>query len=302
MSVIYSVEGDFGGEFNSSQFHKEVVADVLIVTELYGINISGDTIELVFAAEIGVDERIELDNLSTSHAPVVEPEEVEYDEVEIADVTVPADVGLTFQDGDSTYMSMALVDGNKQITMGQQLSAQEVVVDKYLELKDIDEPVHPADGAGRLYKKTGSDGLWWKPDSAGTSVDVTEGGASASVAQQSVETDTLISTTNDDFSLMPGMEVVVRNGGSEDYTVVFSGEFESRERQDMLVAVSVNDVTISSTIRNMYMQSRNKQVCHTFLFKLASPLANGDQVCIFWLASNRREIKCRARTMMLLTS
>lgn len=43
-------------------------------------------------------------------------------------------------------------------------------------LKDIAEPSNPADAEGILFKKTGDDGIWWKPDSAGTAVDLTASG------------------------------------------------------------------------------------------------------------------------------
>lgn len=43
----------------------------------------------------------------------------------------------------------------------------------YIQLSDIAAPANPADTEGRLYKLTGNDGIWWKPDSAGTAVDLT---------------------------------------------------------------------------------------------------------------------------------
>lgn len=48
----------------------------------------------------------------------------------------------------------------------------------YIELNDITAPANPAAGEGRLYKKTGDDGLFWKPDAAGPEVDLTAGGSS----------------------------------------------------------------------------------------------------------------------------
>ena len=43
----------------------------------------------------------------------------------------------------------------------------------YVQLDDISAPGNPNDGEGRLYKKTGDDGLFWIPDSAGSEVDLT---------------------------------------------------------------------------------------------------------------------------------
>jgi hypothetical protein len=46
----------------------------------------------------------------------------------------------------------------------------------YIELVDETAPGNPSDGQGRLYKKTSDDGLFWKPDSAGPEVDLTDSG------------------------------------------------------------------------------------------------------------------------------
>lgn len=43
----------------------------------------------------------------------------------------------------------------------------------YLEFEDTSAPSNPSDGEGRLYKKTGDDGIFWKPDSAGAEIDLT---------------------------------------------------------------------------------------------------------------------------------
>ena len=48
-------------------------------------------------------------------------------------------------------------------------------VDGFIELEDTSAPVNPDDGAGRLYKKTGDDGLFWRPDSDGDETDLTAG-------------------------------------------------------------------------------------------------------------------------------
>ena len=43
----------------------------------------------------------------------------------------------------------------------------------YIKLSDISEPSNGNDGTGRLYKKLGDDGLFWKPDSTGSEIDLT---------------------------------------------------------------------------------------------------------------------------------
>lgn len=45
----------------------------------------------------------------------------------------------------------------------------------YMEFLDIGTPSNSADGAGKFYKKTGEDGVFWLPDSGGTEVDLTHG-------------------------------------------------------------------------------------------------------------------------------
>jgi len=49
----------------------------------------------------------------------------------------------------------------------------------YIELPDITAPSNPGAGLGRLYKKTGNDGIFWLPDGAGPEVDLTAGSAAA---------------------------------------------------------------------------------------------------------------------------
>lgn len=46
----------------------------------------------------------------------------------------------------------------------------------YIEIADVSAPSNPVDGKGRLYKKTGNDGLFWKPDSAGNEIDLSNAG------------------------------------------------------------------------------------------------------------------------------
>lgn len=50
----------------------------------------------------------------------------------------------------------------------------------YFQLNDITAPANPTNGQGRLYKKTGDDGIFWKPDSAGVEIDLTDGNVNTS--------------------------------------------------------------------------------------------------------------------------
>lgn len=47
----------------------------------------------------------------------------------------------------------------------------------FLQFNDISTPGNPLDTQGRIYKKTGNDGLFWIPDSGGLEVDLTAGAA-----------------------------------------------------------------------------------------------------------------------------
>ena len=66
-----------------------------------------------------------------------------------------------------------LLNTNSNVTFNQ------VAVNDFSEFSDITSPNNPGDGKGRLYKKTGNDGIWWKPDSSGQEVDLTESGTVA---------------------------------------------------------------------------------------------------------------------------
>lgn len=49
----------------------------------------------------------------------------------------------------------------------------------YIVLNDITAPSNPASGQGRLYKKIGNDGIFWKPETSGAEVDLTQVGTSS---------------------------------------------------------------------------------------------------------------------------
>ncbi len=66
----------------------------------------------------------------------------------------------------------------------------------YLEMSDASAPANPGAGKGRLYKKTGDDGLFWKPDAAGPEVDLTVA-TSAIDDLSDVDTTTVTPSTGD---------------------------------------------------------------------------------------------------------
>lgn len=80
--IIKSLNDDFGGEFNHSQFHDEIV-NSLIVTEFDGIISSVDEIQLLFTSELTIDEEVILDGLISNHVPIYRTFEEEFPTINI---------------------------------------------------------------------------------------------------------------------------------------------------------------------------------------------------------------------------
>ncbi len=93
--------------------------------------------------------------------------------------------------------------------------------DGYVEFADITAPANPGASLGRLYKKTGNDGIFWKPDAAGAEVDLTSaiGNVSSSVATFST-----ITTTSATHILATGMTITPVAGT---YIVIWSASVRS---------------------------------------------------------------------------
>jgi hypothetical protein len=86
----------------------------------------------------------------------------------------------------------------------------------YTELVDMIEPSNSIDGKGRLYKKTGSDGLWWLPDSGGSPIDVS---APPSISFESFDGYTTSSSTvSGSYVSVPWNEVPIIDAGSFSHT------------------------------------------------------------------------------------
>lgn len=88
--------------------------------------------------------------------------------------------------------SSLLVDGLSNIN-----GVNNINMNNYVQLSDISEPANPANGQGRLYKKTGDDGLFWLPDNGGSEVDLTDSGSSSVLTFERIDIDssTIISNT-----------------------------------------------------------------------------------------------------------
>jgi len=70
---IYSVLTNFGGLFDSGQFHQEIQADSSITTELIGINVNGDVIKINFVSDLSAGELIALNTLVTNYIYNTDP-------------------------------------------------------------------------------------------------------------------------------------------------------------------------------------------------------------------------------------
>lgn len=67
------------------------------------------------------------------------------------------------------------VQGNLDVLEGLDITGNTTTTG-YIQFTDIEAPTTPSDGTGRLYKKTGENGIWWKPDAAGSEIDLTSTG------------------------------------------------------------------------------------------------------------------------------
>ncbi|NHZ84325.1 MAG: hypothetical protein GWP19_00400 [Planctomycetia bacterium] len=89
----------------------------------------------------------------------------------------------------------------------------------YWQFNDITAPSNPFDGQGRLYKKTGNDGLFWLPDSGGNEVDLTVIGVDEKVGIDSGATPDYIGNAyNDGVLRITNTELSWADGG--DYVTI----------------------------------------------------------------------------------
>jgi hypothetical protein len=77
--------------------------------------------------------------------------------------------GLRVRDaGGTDYIKFITTNGSENIEV-----LQTIDFSNRLMFKDITAPSNPSSGEGLLYKKTGNDGIFWKPDASGVEVDLT---------------------------------------------------------------------------------------------------------------------------------
>jgi hypothetical protein len=132
-------------------------------------------------------------------------------------------------------------DSNDYIHINSTVPSIELL--QHIVIADNSEPNNPADGFGAMYKKTGNDGLFWKPDSSGVEVDLT-------TAPQYVRTPTTISyavlatdeiigvdTTNNAVSItLPQISTIGGTTNYRKYYIVDEGG-----------NANVNNITLATT-------------------------------------------------------
>jgi len=117
----------------------------------------------------------------------------------------------------------------------------------YIDLPDISAPSNPGNGMGRLYKKTGNDGLFWKPDLVGAEVDLTETSGGGSIDYYFASASSSISTTSNSYVQVNSMTLTPPSGI---YKVSFSCYGTgTRRNRDYSYAVFIDNSIVSNSER-----------------------------------------------------
>jgi hypothetical protein len=84
--------------------------------------------------------------------------------------------GYTISDGTLDYLTLTTTNASEEIKLHRNtsLTGNFAQTTGYIQVDDIAAPVNPADGQGRLYKKAGDRGVWWRPNSADDEVNLAD--------------------------------------------------------------------------------------------------------------------------------
>ncbi len=146
---------------------------------------------------VQVSDPLEVDDLDALTATTLLIGKATATKVEIADTTVVTEI-----QGPTDLLEGVDITGNGTLT-------------GYIEFADMTAPSNPADNFGRIYKKTGDDGVFWKPDSAGAEIDLT----SSPLSYYNITSDTIAATNSATYIPIDGMTVTPANST---YLVTFS--------------------------------------------------------------------------------
>jgi hypothetical protein len=161
---------------------------------------------------------------------------------------------LSITDGTVTYLTIDSVAD--KLLLPKAIVASEVVqcngaleVNNFVDLFDVAEPSNPSVGVGRLYKKAGDPGLWWRPDASGevynllSNVDTVETNSDAVINMTNASAQVLRCTNSSALVTvtLPGMIP----GSSYSYSIVNG----SSTSQDILVKPQLGDM-INSVVND----------------------------------------------------
>jgi hypothetical protein len=164
----------------------------------------------------------------------------------------------------------------------------------YIDLPDITAPSNPGNGMGRLYKKTGNDGLFWKPDLIGAEVDLTETGGGSSIDYYFASATSSISTTSNNYVQVNSMTLTPPSGT---YKVSFSCYgVGSTRNSDYSYAIFINNSIVNDAERIF----TNRHDDFITLYTQSIVTVNGSQsINIRWKAESGR-FNIYTRNLILL--
>jgi len=154
----------------------------------------------------------------------------------------------------------------------------------YLEVNDLSAPANPGAGKGRIYKKTGNDGIWWKPDAAGPELDLTVASTltAAEVTQlENIDTTTISSTqwgylgtTNQAIATT---DAVTFNGVTSTAVINMSSNKITNLATPTVGTDAANKSYVDSVAQGLDIKN-SARVATTVAGTLASSFENGDVI------------------------
>jgi len=157
-----------------------------------------------------VDENVRVDDIDSRTATTLLIGKATATKVELADTGVVTEV-----------------QGNLDVLEGLDVTGNTTTTG-YVQFTDVTAPTNPSAGEGRLYKKTGNDGIFWLPDTAGPEVDLTST-VSVNISSITAISNATTSTTSQSYVLLNSM---TKTPASGTYHVSFSASGYCEEKKD----------------------------------------------------------------------